>query len=165
MTYKALRCTRACCASDWDVLVLCSDLTFVLAAFFGSQIFMASCVKMSTIMLLMMPLAVAGSLLPLLVSGGGPSPAPSQAAGADTLAAVLMSPVHTFGQYYGGNGQEFTLSSFGAVPTVSQSPGIMYREGSGGGGGTTMPIVIIATVLVAAGSAGGVPCSMSMATE
>ena len=156
------------------VMFLSSEFSCVLtyfrtghcgSAYFGPQIFMASCVKMSTIMLMMMPLAVAGSLLPLLVSGGGPSPSPSLAAGADTLVPLLMSPVHTFGQHYGGTGQSSALLSFGAGPTVSLSPGIMYRDGGGGGGGTTMPIVIIATVLVAAGSAGGVPCSMSMATE
>ena len=125
---------------------------------------MASCVKMSTIMLMMMPLAVAGSLLPLIVSGGGPSPSPSLADGADPLAPLLMSPVHTFGQHYGGTGQSSALLSFGAGRDVFSSP-LVYGEGGAGGGGTTMPIVIIATVLVAAGSAGGVPCSMSMATE
>ena len=136
---------------------------------------MASCIRVSTIMVIMMPLSVVGALLPLLYTGSGnlgspppfhPEPPSSPAVNSTSHAYFpFSSPIVPFYQPYGGTSQSYALipaSHLGAGVTMIMMPNGRLTDVSsslsGSSGETSIQVVILATVLVAAGVAAGVPC-------
>ena len=137
------------------------------------QMLMASCVKASTIMAVMMPLSVAGALLPLVYPGSGmpidspPPPShPTVARPAVNWVADAshpsFSPALSLYQLYGGLGLGYSLPTSAAGFAMTMMPDSVRGTDAGA---MALPIVILATVLVAAGAAAGVPCRYSAGNE
>ncbi|GAX81389.1 hypothetical protein CEUSTIGMA_g8820.t1 [Chlamydomonas eustigma] len=123
--------------------------------------FMATCLSTASIMALMMPLAVLGSVLPLVMGS-----APAASTGGD--ASLAFSNLGSRTPFAGGlhllvSGSSGALALNTSRHSSLTSIGSQYGSSVDAGGGLTS--VITATILVAAGAAAGVPCSMSMATE